>query len=154
MQWTRFTWTRRKFLGAPALSVAVAAAVAAAALILLAIPFADGKATEHAQFHGFTLLVVALLASAAPPLLRALAGRSSRTARLVLVGALWFAAGAVLLDGVGAFAYDADDEKVRVEALDIVHYVGLGAWAVGLALVVLGVLLVLLSLVASWRRRT
>ena len=131
--------------------------IAAVAVLAAAFPFAEDKARGHVLSHVVPALVVVLLASVVAWLLRALAGRWGRIARRELVGALWLAAGAQLLEGVGAFAWKGDNETVRIGALQTVHGVATGTSLIALGLVALGVLLVILvvlSLVAGRLRRT
>ena len=137
---------------APRLLVAAAVVIAAGALFLAAVLFADGKAAEHAQFHAVFGLFAGLLAAFAAALLPVPAGGRSRTARVVLVGALWLAAGAQLLEAVSTFGLEADDETTKIQALAIVHWV-MPVGFMALPLGALFLLLTVLSRVAGRRKR-
>lgn len=101
--------------------LAVAVVIAAGGLFLAAFPGAEDKATEHALSHVIFGLIAGVLAAFAAPLLPAPAAGWKRTARLVLVCALWLSTAGQLLEGLSAFGFEGDDETTRIEGLAIIH---------------------------------
>jgi hypothetical protein len=95
--------------------------VTAGALLFSAGQFAEGEAADHVGFHVIFGSVAALAALAVQLVWRPGRGRFERGARLALLLALGIFAVGMLVEGIGAFGYEADNLTVRSRPLQGLH---------------------------------
>jgi hypothetical protein len=103
------------------LLTALVVLVTAGVLLLSAALLAEGEAADHVGFHvvfgsaaAFGLIAVQLV-------WRPGRARFERGARMALLAALGIFAAAMLVEGIGAFGFGADNTTVRSESLQRLH---------------------------------